>query len=98
VKERHTSLAHGWVVYVIECKSGAYYTGSTNNLDERFKKHKQGNGAKYMRMDKPKRIVAAQACDSRSAALKLEGAVKALERSDKKKWVKANSYRLVCKR
>jgi putative endonuclease len=87
-----------WIVYIIECKSGAYYTGSTNDLGKRFDLHREGKGARYTRMDKPKRIVAAQICDSRSAALKLEGAVKALARSDKKKWVKANSYRLVCKR
>jgi putative endonuclease len=81
-----------WQVYVIECESGAWYTGITKDLTKRFKAHAEGKGAKYMRMDKPRRIVAAKACDSKSEALKLEASLKKLERPEKHGWVQENAY------
>jgi putative endonuclease len=81
-----------WCVYVIECESGAWYTGITNDLEKRFQAHVSGKGAKFMRMDKPKRIVAAKTCIDKSAALKSEAALKALERGDKAAWIEQNSW------
>ena len=41
---------HGYYsVYVVQCTDGTYYTGSTNNLENRPKLHNAGNGAKYLR-------------------------------------------------
>ena len=82
-----------WIVYVIECASGAWYTGVTKDLERRFRQHAEGKGAKFMRMDRPERIVAIKACDSRSAALKLESALKRLERDGKQGWIAENPYR-----
>lgn len=81
-----------WCVYVIECASGAYYTGSTPDLEKRFRQHLEGKGARYTRMDKPRRIVAVTACDSKSAAFKLEAALKKLPRSAKQTWVLEHAY------
>jgi len=81
-----------WCVYVIECESGAWYTGITNDLEKRFRAHVEGKGAKFMRMDRPKRIVAARPYDSRSEALKAEAALKALERSSKAAWIEQNPW------
>jgi len=81
-----------WCVYVIECESGAWYTGITNDLEKRFQAHLDGRGAKFMRMDRPKRIVAARACDSKSEALKSEAALKALERNGKAAWIEQNPW------
>jgi len=82
-----------WCVYVIECESGAWYTGITNDLEKRFKVHAAGKGAKFMRMDRPKRIVAAKACDSKSEALKIEAALKGLERVGKQTWIAGNPWK-----
>lgn len=84
--------AEGWCVYVIECESGAWYTGITNDLAKRFKAHAEGKGAKYMRMDKPRRIVAAKVCASRSEALKAEAGLKGLERAAKGEWILENPW------
>ena len=81
-----------WWVYVIECESGAWYTGVTNDLERRFTQHASGKGAKYFRMDKPKRIAAAKPCESKSEALQSEAALKALERSAKGEWIRANAW------
>jgi putative endonuclease len=82
-----------WCVYMIECASGAYYTGSTPDLEKRFRLHQAGKGARYTRMDKPRRIVAVEACVSRSEALKLEAALKRLPRPAKTAWIKQHAYR-----
>lgn len=82
----------GWWVYVIECESGAWYTGVTNDLERRFAQHVAGKGAKYFRMDAPKRFVAAKACESKSEALKSEAALKAFSREAKGEWIRANTW------
>ena len=82
----------GWWVYVIECESGAWYTGVSNDPERRFREHVAGRGAKFMRMDRPKRIVATKGCSSKGDALSLEAAVKQLSREDKRTWVAANPY------
>lgn len=87
-----TLMGMGWCVYILECASGAYYTGSTPDLEQRFRRHQNGKGARYTRMDKPTRILAAQVCDSRSAALRLEAAVKRFTREEKRRWVAAHPY------
>jgi putative endonuclease len=81
-----------WCVYVIECESGAWYTGVTNDLEKRFQAHVAGKGAKFMRMDRPRRIVAAQACAGKSDALKSEAALKALARAAKGEWIRDNAW------
>ena len=80
-----------WCVYVIECASGAYYTGSTHDLERRYRLHLAGKGARYTRMDCPRRIVAVAPCESKSAALKLEAALKKLPRRAKQAWVLEHS-------
>jgi len=31
-----------WYVYILKCKDGSIYTGCTNNLEDRIKRHSQG--------------------------------------------------------
>ena len=81
-----------WWVYIIECESGAWYTGVSNDPERRFRMHAAGKGAKFMRMDRPKCIVAAKTCISRGEALKLEAAIKRLSREEKGSWVGSNPY------
>jgi putative endonuclease len=38
-----------YVVYILACADGTYYTGITNDLPTRLKRHQQGKGAKYTR-------------------------------------------------
>ena len=80
----------GWWVYVIECESGAWYTGVSTDVERRFRQHMEGKGAKYFRLDKPKRIVASKAFGSKGEALKQEAALKRLERADKSNWIAEN--------
>jgi len=35
-------LSHTYFVYIVECSDGLYYTGVTNNLEERLWQHNEG--------------------------------------------------------
>ena len=72
-----------WVLYLLECKSGSFYAGITNNLEARFKAHAVGRGAKYTRANPPVRILAHQSYPDRSEASKAEAQLKALPRDKK---------------
>jgi putative endonuclease len=67
-----------WFVYLLECRNGRLYAGITVDLAARFAQHCSGKGAMFTRLNAPRRMLAAQACASRSEALKLEARVKRL--------------------
>jgi putative endonuclease len=46
----------GWM-YILECANGAYYTGSTNNLELRLQQHQQGEGANFTKKHLPVKLV-----------------------------------------
>ena len=70
-------------VYMLECGDGSLYTGWTNDLARRLAAHQSGRGAKYTRGRAPVRLVYAEQCTDKSAALRREAAVKALPRARK---------------
>jgi putative endonuclease len=73
-----------WFVYLIECSDGSLYTGITVDLASRFEAHRQGRGARYMRLHPPLRVLAAEAHADRSAALKAEYRIKQLTAAEKR--------------
>ena len=62
-------------VYMLECGDGSLYTGWTNDLARRLAAHQSGRGAKYTRGRAPVRLVYAEQCTDKSAALRREAAV-----------------------
>lgn len=72
-----------WWVYILRCKDGSLYCGSTNDVSARFRAHSEGRGAKYTRGRGPLELVYTEACDDKSAALKRECEIKALTRQRK---------------
>ena len=70
-------------VYMLACGDGTLYTGWTNDLRRRLAAHRAGTGAKYTRGRAPLRLVYAEACADRSAALRREAAIKSLPRAKK---------------
>ena len=80
---------HGpWVVYVLECRDGTYYTGSTNRLDARLKRHEAGKGAKYVRGRGPVRVVYTKAYRDDVRALRAERELKKLTRTQKQSLIR----------
>jgi putative endonuclease len=69
-----------WVLYLLECKNGAYYAGITNNLEARFAAHVAGKGARYTRANPPIKILASKCFEDRSSASVAEAQLKSLPR------------------
>jgi putative endonuclease len=72
-----------WVLYLLECEGGHYYTGITTDLERRFNEHCAGVGARYTRMHPPVRVVAVRQFEDRSSASRAEAVVKKLPRGKK---------------
>ena len=72
-----------YYVYLVRCRDGTYYTGSTNDLAKRLKLHNAGRGAKYVRGRGPVRLVYVQAHRDARSALRAECRVKRLTRNAK---------------
>jgi len=75
-------------VYIVECRDGSYYTGWTNNLEQRLEAHNQGKGAKYTRGRRPVKLVYQEELPSKEEALRREYAVKQMSRSGKERLIK----------
>ncbi len=72
-----------WFVYLVRCADGTFYAGSTTDIDARARAHNEGRGARYTSGRRPVTVVYREACESRSAALRREHALKRLTRSGK---------------
>lgn len=44
-------------MYILECKDGSYYTGSTNNLELRLNQHQNGEGANHTKKRLPVKLI-----------------------------------------
>lgn len=78
----------GHCVYIVECKDGTYYTGYTNDLDNRIERHNSGKGAKYVRGRGPVKLVYTKKYRRKNDALRAERDIKGLTRAEKEKLVK----------
>jgi putative endonuclease len=72
-----------WTVYLVRCSDDTLYCGITNDLDARLAAHEAGKGAKYTRGRGPLRLVAKQRTRDKRIALRIEHAVKKLDRRRK---------------
>lgn len=72
-----------WVLYLLECDSGAWYAGITNRMQARYRAHAEGKGAKYTRANPPVGVVGCAQFADRSSASKAEASIKRLPRSRK---------------
>jgi len=74
-------------VYVVECADDTYYTGYTTDVERRVAEHDAGEGAKYTRGRTPVELVHVESFETRSAAMRREAAIKALDRREKERLV-----------
>ena len=76
-----------WIVYILRCSDGTFYTGVTNDLIKRVELHNAGKGAKYTRSRLPVSVVHQEAAMHKSDALKREYQIKQMKRSQKLKLI-----------
>ncbi len=72
-----------WIVYILRCCDGSYYTGITNSLDRRIEQHNAGKGAKYTKGRGPLELVYKEECPDRANASRRESEIKKLSRDQK---------------
>jgi putative endonuclease len=78
-----------WWLYVLECHSGALYTGIAKNVEARFEAHRNGKGAKFTRRNRPVAILGKVRLATKGKALRAEHALKQLPRAAKLRWCTA---------
>lgn len=74
-------------VYILKCKDNSLYTGYTDSLEKRLKKHNEGKASKYTRSRLPVEMVYSEEHPDKSSAMKREIKIKSLSREDKIKLV-----------
>ncbi|ACT48649.1 GIY-YIG nuclease family protein [Methylotenera mobilis] len=84
------AISQSWVLYLLECKNGAYYAGITNDLASRFSAHVAGKGARYTRANPPVKILATKPYPNRSTASVAEAQLKSLPRHKKLNFFEAD--------
>lgn len=77
-----------WCVYILLCVDRSFYTGVSNNPQQRFLDHKNGKGGRYTRSHKPIKIIYQEELLSKSDALKRERQIKGWRRDKKIKLLK----------
>ncbi len=68
---------------MLRCRDGSLYTGITNNLLLRLRRHTEGTASAYTRTRRPVRLVYEERQPTRSAAQRREAALKRLPRAAK---------------
>jgi putative endonuclease len=76
-----------WVLYVLQCSDGTFYTGITNDISKRLVAHNSGRGAKYTRSRLPCELIAKSSLYSRSICAKAEYKFKKISRQKKEFFV-----------
>lgn len=72
-------------VYIVKCADKTYYTGITNDIDQRIKRHNSGHGAKYTRARLPVQLMYSEKQPSYKKACQREAEIKSWRREEKEK-------------
>ncbi len=70
-------------VYILQCRDKSFYTGWTNDLENRVKVHNQGKGGKYTRAKLPVELLYFEEYQDKIEAMRREYAIKQLTKKKK---------------
>lgn len=76
-----------YYVYIILTVNNKLYCGYTDDVEKRYKLHKEGKGAKFTRANKPFKLVYTAEFASKSEAQKEEYRIKHLTRKQKEEMI-----------
>ena len=84
-------------VYIILTVNNKLYCGYTDDVERRYKLHKEGKAAKYTKAKKPFKLVYVQEFNTKNEAIKEECRIKKLTRKQKEELVNMPVFSLpVC--
>ena len=72
-----------WRLYILRCRDGSLYTGTTTDLARRLREHRAGNGGAYTRSRLPVRLVYQEPHPNRASAQRREAVLKRLSHAEK---------------
>jgi putative endonuclease len=81
-----------WVVYILECSDGSFYTGISNNVEARINTHNASKGAKYTKSRLPVTLVFQENTFNKSESLRREIEIKKLTRKKKRELIDAFKF------
>ncbi len=77
-------------IYILHCADGSYYTGHTDNLEERIAAHQAGEIAGYTATRRPIKLMFSEEFPTRVEALACERQIKGWRRSKKEALIRGN--------
>ena len=84
-------MSADWLMYVVECADGTYYTGITTDITRRLHEHNHTKrAAKYTRSRRPVKLIYFESHENRSEASRAEAAFKKLTRKKKEAYIDWN--------
>jgi len=86
-----------YIVYILKCSDGTFYTGITTDVKRRIKEHngEAKGGAKYTRVRAPVKLVHYEEYKNRSTATKREHEIKQLSREEKRIIIEMDYYKFI---
>ncbi|MGE0548415.1 MAG: GIY-YIG nuclease family protein [Kofleriaceae bacterium] len=76
-----------WYVYLARCADGSLYCGIARDVTRRIAEHDAGKGARYTRGRGPLAVLLVRRYPTKGMALRVEYAIKRLERTDKERLI-----------
>lgn len=77
-----------WYIYILETKTGQFYTGVTDDIQRRMQEHKDGKGARFTKIYGFNRLVYAKDFPTKHEALKREDQIQGWSRQKKFKLIR----------
>lgn len=87
-KKRKIIRKGKFIVYILECADGTYYTGYTNDLEKRLARHNKGLASKYTRSRLPVKLVWKKEYKNKGYAMRAEASIKKLTKDKKRELIK----------
>lgn len=78
-----------WFVYILRCRDGTLYTGTTSDPKRRLCQHNAGVASRYTRGRRPVELVYLEHAPSQGDAVRREGEIKGLTRPAKETLIAA---------
>ena len=77
-------------LYILRCSDGSYYTGHTDDLEERLAKHRRGEVSSYTSVRRPVELAFSHLFPSRDEAFRAERQVKGWSRRKKETLIRGD--------
>ena len=87
-------MLNPWHVYIVQCADGILYTGITQDIEERIKRHNASRGARFTKGRGPVRLMYQENLIDKGSALRREMEIKQLSRRNKERLIKSCRFSL----